>query len=82
MTLREQMGGNRIISGGVQTVFGEGLYGMFSPPLSLPPPLVFSEFWRRQDLNNHKRGVVKGGYGFGCVSDMYPSSFDTYQIPF
>ena len=28
--------------GGFKTVFGEGLYGMFSPPLSSPPPFVFS----------------------------------------
>ena len=27
--------------GGSKTVFGEGLYGMFSPPLSFPLPLVF-----------------------------------------
>ena len=43
MTLREQRGGKRIISGGSKTVFGEVLYGMFSPPLSFPPPLFFSE---------------------------------------
>ena len=33
-------GGNRITSGGVQNRFGEGLYGMFSPPLSFPPWIV------------------------------------------
>ena len=26
-------------------------------------------------LNNHKGGTVTGGYGFGYVSDMYPSPF-------
>ena len=37
-------GGKRIIGGGgPKTVFGEGFYGMFSPPLSFPPPLFFSE---------------------------------------
>ena len=45
MTGREQRrgGGKRIISGGVQNVSGEGFYGMFSPPLSFPPFLFFSE---------------------------------------
>ena len=28
--------------GGPKTVFGEALYGMFSPLLSFPPPLCFS----------------------------------------
>ena len=44
MTLREQTGGgggDRVISGGSKTVFGEALYGMFSPPLS--SPLLFSQ---------------------------------------
>ena len=36
-------GGRRIIGrGGPKTVFGKGFYGMFSPPLSFPPPLCFS----------------------------------------
>ena len=39
-------GGERIISVGCwgvsKTVFAEGLYGMFSPPLSSPPALCFS----------------------------------------
>ena len=35
-------GGKRIIGGrGSKTVFGKGFYGMFSPPLSFPPPFVF-----------------------------------------
>ena len=34
-------GGKRIIGGGVQNVFAKGFYGMFSPPLSFPPPFVF-----------------------------------------
>ena len=35
-------GGKRIIGGGVQNLFfGKGFYGMFSPPLSFPPPFVF-----------------------------------------
>ena len=34
-------GGKRIIGGGIQTVFGKGFYGMFSPPLCFPPPFVF-----------------------------------------
>ena len=29
--------------GGSKTVFGEGFYGMFSPSLSFPPPLFFSD---------------------------------------
>ena len=34
-------GGKRIIGGGgSKTVFGKGFYGMFSPPLSFPPPIV------------------------------------------
>ena len=36
-------GGKRIIGGGSKTVFGKGFHGMFSPPLSFPPPFVFSE---------------------------------------
>ena len=31
--------------GGSKTVFGEGIYGMFSPPLS-SPPLFFSDMLR------------------------------------
>ena len=44
-TWSEQTGGERIIGGGgSKTFFGEGFYGMFSPPLSFPPPpLFFSE---------------------------------------
>ena len=35
-------GWKRIIGGGgSKTVFGEGFYGMFSPPLSFPTPFVF-----------------------------------------
>ena len=43
MTGREQTGGGGTYHRwrGSKTVFGEGLYGMFSPPLSLPPPFVF-----------------------------------------
>ena len=44
MTGREQSaGGNRIMDGGggvPKTVSGEEVYGMFSPPLSFPPPFV------------------------------------------
>ena len=29
-------------AGGSKTVFGKGFYGMFSPPLSFPPPFCFS----------------------------------------
>ena len=29
----------------------------------------------RRNYNNHKGGTVTGGYGFGYVSDMYPSPF-------
>ena len=44
MTRREQRGGNRIIGGGgSETVFGERLYGMFSPPLSFPQSLELAE---------------------------------------
>ena len=28
--------------GGSKTIFGNGFYGMFSPPVSFPPPFVFS----------------------------------------
>ena len=40
MTGREQTGGLENLSsvGGAKTVFGEGFFGMFSPPLSFPPP--------------------------------------------
>ena len=34
-------GGGNVSCGGVQTVFGEGFYGMSSPPLSFPPLFVF-----------------------------------------
>ena len=34
-------------------VSGEGLYGMFSPPLSFPPPRFFSEY--RGDLKRSVR---------------------------
>ena len=37
---RREQGGGR--NGRSKTVFGEGLYGMFSPPL-ISPPLFFSE---------------------------------------
>ena len=36
-------GGESYHKWGVQNCLGEGLYGMFSPPLSFPPVLVFSE---------------------------------------
>ena len=40
----EQTGaGKRIIGGLSETVFEEGFYGTFSPPLSFPPPLFLSE---------------------------------------
>ena len=32
--------------GGSKTVFGKGFYGMFSPPLSFPPPFVFLRLCR------------------------------------
>ena len=42
MTLRKQRGGKSYHKwGGSKTVFGEGFYGIFSPPLSFPPPFVF-----------------------------------------
>ena len=47
MTGREQTGGgggetyHKWGGGGPKTVYGEGLYGMFPLPLSLPPPFVF-----------------------------------------
>ena len=34
-------GGITSYAGVSKTVFGEGFYGMFSPPLSFPPPFVF-----------------------------------------
>ena len=34
-------GGKRIIGGGSKTIFEEGFHGMFSSPLSFPPPFVF-----------------------------------------
>ena len=46
--------------GGSQTVFGEGLYGMFSPPLSFPPPLFFS------DICNFQHLKLPLGFGTGC----------------
>ena len=54
MTGREQRGGGgkRIISGGSKTVFGEGLYGMFSLPLSSPPPICFSLMFSAFVLQN------------------------------
>ena len=43
MTWREQIGGKAYHKwgGGSKTVFGEGFYGMFSPPQSFFPPFVF-----------------------------------------
>ena len=35
---------HRWVGGGVQNLFGEGFYGMFSPPLSFPPP--FAALWK------------------------------------
>ena len=46
ITGRGQMGGGGNVSWveGSKTVLGEGLYGMFSPHLSFPPPLLPSDF--------------------------------------
>ena len=42
---REQKGGGNVsYVVGSKTVFGEGLYGMFSPPLSFPPPFPCPSF--------------------------------------
>ena len=45
-------GGNRIIGGGgvSKTAFGKGFCGVFSPPLTFPRPLFFSE----QNRDIHK----------------------------
>ena len=32
-------------------------------------------FPQNKTRNDHKGGTVTGGYGFGYVSDMYPSPF-------
>ena len=63
-------GGERIISGGgSKTVFGEGLYGMFSPPLSFPPhdksvlPNLPQSIANRAVFWGEFAGVVSGRVG-------------------
>ena len=41
--------------GGSKTVFGEGLYGMFSPPLSSPPPFVLFFAGKTQRAQGSKK---------------------------
>ena len=70
--MREQRGAGESYHkwGGSKAVFGEGFYGMFSPPLSFPPPLFFSEknsrpligadFWEG-DGTKHFRNCLQWG---------------------
>ena len=49
---RQKRGGKRIVDGGSKNVFGEGFfaefYGMFSTPLSFPPPLAALWEWHQK----------------------------------
>ena len=64
MTLREHRGGESYHKWeGPKTVLGEGLYDMFSPRLSFPPPMFFSDLWHisgfQKSLKLKKRAELK-----------------------
>ena len=74
MTGHEQRGGggNRIIGGGgSKTVFGKGFYGMVSPPLSFPPPLVFL---RKKPCLHEFFPTIRANFGlFPCDTSQEPN---------
>ena len=66
------------MGGGSKTVFGEGFYGMFSPPLSFPPPLFFSE------KKQFSRILIRNMF---CLPDwgnfsLFFSSGEDHDLPF
>ena len=76
MTLREQRGGGSYHKwGGPKPFLGRGLgfYGMFSPPLSFPPPLSFFGCWamyKNRMYSQNKNVLVEQGIftRSGCIS--------------
>ena len=54
--------------GVTKTVFGEGFYGTFSPPLSFPPPLFFSDL----DWDTHTHTPTRARAASGVCGRSVP----------